>query len=373
MPDIPTTFIPLSDLTGRKDEIKPDWVTGSINSAIGPVAQISCEWDQSDKVGQIKARISNAFRMKYAIQPGLYAVGNPDEDSPVLLSANYKLSFDILRRELKTLNVWIIVLDTKGINVWCAAGKGTFGTEEIIRQINYLKLERVVKHRKVISPQLGAPGIKAHDVKKMTGFSIKYVPVFAKDIQQYLQDGLNATKEMRRISFKIIDRMILTPMEVSQVLKQSWKYGLGVLLFFGLMPTGILFKNALMDGLPFIFLLLTAVLTGAFITPVLLPWIPFRAFFRKGYLIGLLPVILVHYLSYKYGGLFNDPFLLASSYLLVPTLSSYLAFNFTGCSTYTNPAGVSKELKSAIIVYAITIIASIILLIIYKLKIWGVL
>ncbi|MBT4289071.1 MAG: acetyl-CoA synthase subunit gamma [Deltaproteobacteria bacterium] len=373
MSDIPTTFIPLSDLTGSKDEVRPDWVIGSVSSGIGPIPQISCDWNQSDKVGQIKARINNTFRMKYAIQAGLYAVGNPDGDSPVLLSANYKLSFDILRRELKTLNVWIIVLDTKGINVWCAAGKGTFGTDEIIRQISHLKLERVVKHRKVISPQLGAPGIKAHVVKKMTGFNIKYGPVLAKDIQKYLQDGLKATKEMRRISFKIIDRMILTPMEISLVLKQSWKYGLGILIFFGIMPTGILFKNAFVDGLPFILLLFVAILTGAFITPALLPWIPFRAFFRKGFLIGLLPVILLHYLSYKYGGLFNDPFLLASAYLLVPTLSSYLAFNFTGCTTYTNPAGVNKELKSAFIVYAITIIVSIILLVIYKLLIWGVL
>jgi len=32
-------------------------------------------------------------------------------------------------------NLWILILDTKGVNVWCAAGKGTFGTEELVFRI----------------------------------------------------------------------------------------------------------------------------------------------------------------------------------------------------------------------------------------------
>jgi hypothetical protein len=367
-----STFIPLSDLTGGTKKEKPDWITGTINTKIGPVNQISTEWNQADKNGQIKARLNNKFRMKYMVLSGLYAVGDPNENSPILLSANYKLSFDILRRELKDLNCWVVVLDTKGINVWCAAGKGTFGTEEIIKKINYLKLDQLVKHHKVISPQLGAPGIKAHEVKKSTGFRIEYGPVVAKDISQYLQNGLKATKEMRQISFNMIDRLILTPMEISLVLAKSWKYIIGILIFFGIMPTGILFKNALVEGIPFVLLLLTSVLMGAFFTPLLLPWIPFRSFFKKGFLMGLVPVVLAHYFSYQIRGNTFDPYLMASLYFLIPTLSSYLAFNFTGCTTFTNPAGVNKELKTAIVFYAITLVVGCILLIIYKLRIWGV-
>jgi hypothetical protein len=37
--------------------------------------------------------------------------------------------------------------DTKGINVWCAAWKGTFGTEELIRRIETSGLAAVVSHR----------------------------------------------------------------------------------------------------------------------------------------------------------------------------------------------------------------------------------
>ena len=60
----------------------------------------------------IKSRIG-AFRMNYSVIPGLYAVGEPTSDSDVFVTANYKLTFDILRRELKDLNAWILALDTK--------------------------------------------------------------------------------------------------------------------------------------------------------------------------------------------------------------------------------------------------------------------
>ena len=78
--------------------------------------------------------------MNYTVNPGLCRVGNPDDASPALVTANYKMSFDRLRKELSGLDAWIMVLDTKGINVWCAAGKGTFGTEEAVRKIGEVGL-----------------------------------------------------------------------------------------------------------------------------------------------------------------------------------------------------------------------------------------
>ncbi len=64
----------------------------------------------------------------HRVEPGLYRLGSPGPDSPVFASANYTLSFDALRAALGGVDAYILVLDTKGINVWCAAGKGTFGT-----------------------------------------------------------------------------------------------------------------------------------------------------------------------------------------------------------------------------------------------------
>lgn len=84
------------------------------------------------------------------------------------------MSFDILRKEMHGLDGWVLVLDIKGINVWCAAGKGTFGTQELINRIAIVQLEKVVSHKTVILPQLGAPGISAHEVAKLSGFKVLY-------------------------------------------------------------------------------------------------------------------------------------------------------------------------------------------------------
>ena len=104
-----------------KKQAVPAWVSGQVMSPTGPVARITTELSRSDHWEHVKCRIS-AFRNSYTVNPGLYAVGNPGKTSDVLVSANYKFSFDLLRRELKGLDAWMLVLDTKGINVWCAAG-----------------------------------------------------------------------------------------------------------------------------------------------------------------------------------------------------------------------------------------------------------
>src|SRR5512136_881089 len=150
----------------------------------------------SDRWDHVLARIG-VKRGEHRVEPGLYALGSPTPESPVFVSANYTLSFDALRSSLDGIDGYILVLDTKGINVWCAAGKGTFGTEEVIKRVQDTELSQVVSHRRLILPQLGAPGVSAHEVQKRTGFKVDYGPVRASDIPRYLSKGPDA--EMRRV------------------------------------------------------------------------------------------------------------------------------------------------------------------------------
>ncbi len=99
--------------------------------------------------------------MNYKVEPGLYAVGNPSLDSAVLVSANYKMSFDILRGAMADRDVWILVIDTKGINVWCAAGKGTFSAKEVLRGMEAAGLRQSVFRGPIILPQLSATAVRA--------------------------------------------------------------------------------------------------------------------------------------------------------------------------------------------------------------------
>ncbi len=125
--------------------------------------RVSITWSNHDVWSAIKVRWS-VGRMNYRILPGLFAVGNPGRNSNVFVTGNYKLSFNHLRRALDGLDAMILVLDTKGINVWCAAGKGTFSTKELVRRIRIHHLDQAVDHRKLILPQLGATGAAAHEV-----------------------------------------------------------------------------------------------------------------------------------------------------------------------------------------------------------------
>jgi hypothetical protein len=315
------------------------WVTGVIKTPIGEIPQVSTGLSFHDTLGAWKARWGIG-RMNYKIDPGLYCVGTPDNTSPILVTANYKLSFDMLRKELAGIDAWIMVLDTKGINVWCAAGKGTFGTSELVDRIAKVKLQQVVSHRTIILPQLGAPGVSAHEVRRQSGFKVVYGTVRAEDIRDFLHSGMKATPEMRTVKFTFYDRLVLTPMELAGSFKTLF-------IFFG-----ILFILNLLDIGPFgivdFYAYTGALFIGCVLTPVLLPWIPGRAFAWKGWILGILWAVTVNVLN----GWPNDPgysLMRVLAYVLVlPPISAFFAMNFTGASTYTSLSGVIKEMKAAI-------------------------
>ncbi len=351
-----------------REEEWPAWATGTLMTDAGVIPVISTDLTASDHWEHLKCRTSS-FRNDYSVAPGLYAVGTPDRNTDVFVSANYKLSFDALRKALKGLSAWVLVLDTKGINVWCAAGKGTFGTEELVRRISFAKLDRVVDHRKIIVPQLGAPGISAPGVKKVSGFKVCYGPVRAEDVGAYIAAGYEATLEMRRVKFSFVDRLVLTPMEINPAMKKYYPaYALIMLAIFGLQPTGIFFGDAFSGGLPFLLLGLTAILAGALVTPVLLPFIPFRSFAVKGWITGVLAVFLCMNFIPMAGRV--NSVLLFFTYLFFPLASSYVALQFTGSTTFTGISGVRKELKITIPLYISGSVVSLILLLVYKLGEW---
>ncbi|HTG02162.1 MAG TPA: mercury methylation corrinoid protein HgcA [Nitrospirota bacterium] len=345
----------------------PPWTTGTIALPNGPVYRVSPDWSRADFWGMVKSR-TGAFRMNYSVPPGLYAMGDPVKESEVFVTANYKLTFDILRRELKDLDAWILVLDTKSINVWCAAGKGTFGTEELIRRVSSVKLDQVVSHRRLILPQLGAVGVSSGEVQKRTGFRVSYGPVEASDIPAYLAAGCRKTPEMSLMKFTLSDRLVLTPMELNPAMKKFPWIAAAILLVFGLQPSGILFRPAWSNGLPFLVLALVALVSGALVTPALLPFIPFRSFAVKGWIVGLLLIFLA-----LTSGLatVQGPLLVAAIYALFPALSSYIALQFTGATTFTGMTGVKKELKFALPIDITIAGAALVLLALFKLKEWG--
>ncbi|MBN2392504.1 MAG: carbon monoxide dehydrogenase [Anaerolineae bacterium] len=264
-------------------------------------------------------------RGNHRVTPGLYKLGHPTPESPVFVTANYTLSFDALRSSLPGVDGYILVLDTLGINVWCAAGKGTFGTDEIVRRVEATRLSEVVSHRTLILPQLGAPGVAAHEVKQRTGFKVEYGPVRADDLPEYLKTH-QATPEMRQVHFPLYDRLVLIPVELVHLAKPTALAVLVLTILLGpLAATGAV----------------AAVLAGAALFPILLPWLPTEDFISKGFILG---------------GLTALPFALAArqreekrgwplAYMLgLPPVTAFLALNFTGSTPFTSKTGVKREM-----------------------------
>jgi len=283
-------------------------------------------------------------RNRYSIAAGLYAIGSPSADSPVLVTANYKMTFDILRRDMQGHDLWILVLDTRGINVWCAAGKGTFGTDEIIRQVKRASLDQVVNHRTLIVPQLGAPGVAAHKVVKGCGFKVVYGPVRSIDLPDFLANNLKATQSMRRVTFGLVDRLVLTPVELVNTWKQVL-WGMLVLFILGGIGPGIFsFSSAWLRGGAAILAGLSGLLTGAVLVPILLPWLPGRSFSVKGAIAGLACGFIGALVFTASLDWLNT----LAIFFSVSAISSWFAMHFTGSSTFTSPSGVEKEMRQAI-------------------------
>lgn len=320
----------------------------------GPVPVIRPDLDKKDRLSTIAVRCG-IRRDKYLVSPGLYGIGSPDPDSEVLVTANYKLTFDHLRSALKGISAWILVLDTRGVNVWCAAGKKIFSTQELVNRIKAVSLEKAVAHKRVIVPQLGATGVSAGQVKAQSGFRVVYGPVRACDIPEFLNKGKKADKPMRQVTFTWFERFVLTPVELHGALKTSGIAALVLFVLSGIGPGIFSFHGAWERGLISLSALVTGLISGAVLTPVLLPFIPSKKFAFKGILMGSVCGLLLLPLIWNHMGSMAGAAALVVFSVMV---SSHLAMNFTGATPFTSPSGVEKEMKQYIPVQVTGILVS---------------
>lgn len=295
-----------------------------------------------DHLGAIGAR-TGFTRNDYKITPGLYCLGEANKNSPVLVTANYKLSFDALRRQLSGQSVWILVIDTRGINVWCAAGKGTFSAEEIAYQVQRAQLDQIVSHRELLLPQLSACGVAAHELKRLCGFRGRFGPILAADLPEFLRTG-ECSERMRTVTFTLGERAVLVPLELCMLWKQL---GLATALFFllsGISPAFFSPGLAQSRGTDLLVATLAALLAGAVFTPLLLPWVPFRQFWLKGTVMGGLAAVLLPF----FGLAPAAPLDRMAVFLWICGCSAYLAMNFTGSTPFTSLSGVAREMRTGL-------------------------
>ncbi|BEP27850.1 mercury methylation corrinoid protein HgcA [Helicovermis profundi] len=287
------------------------------------------------------------------MKPGLYAIGSPSENDNLIVTCNYKLTFDIVRNSLEGINIWLLLLDTDGVNVWCAAGKGSFGSAELIYSLEKFNVERHINHKNIIVPQLGAPGIQSHLVKEITGFTIKYGPIHIKDLKNYINNGYKTDENIRKVTFNLFDRLKVSTLELVIGMKYFLIAMISLLILTFIIPSFNLSRSLKLINHYFLTLI-----TATILFPALLPYLPFRMFYKRAFILGVL-FNIIFLVSYNSCSLFS----IGNSIISV-VLISYIGLNFTGSSTFTSLSGVKKEMNEAVPILSILGILSIFVIVI---------
>lgn len=273
----------------------------------------------------------DAFKRTYTVEPGLYYTGDHyDSSSPILVTSNYHLSVFLVARRARSFNARLLVVDTDGINVWCAAGKGRFSNQEIFKQLNRYDRNLLTDSKKIslILPKVGLSGVNLAELRKQR---IRPVigPLYARDIPLYLAEPPFKDRKKDRINFGLQMRIFT----VLPSLVQTFTYSLAIALvlflievFFGLkVPMGLIFIT----------------LAAGLMYPLLFPFIPGERFAVKGLWLGA--VIGLGLVIAMISGIITSSQLLMGLPFAIG-ISMFLGLSYTGESAVSNYSRVRREI-----------------------------
>ncbi len=138
---------------------------------------------------------------------GLRRLGSPGPTSPVLVTCNFYTTVRRLVRSLRGVDAWLLVADSKGVNVWCAAGGEELSTHSVVSAVKTSGVAEMVEHRTMILPPLSAPGVSARNVRKETGWKVRWGPVRMDDIPRYLAEGFERREPEKRATYDWRERL----------------------------------------------------------------------------------------------------------------------------------------------------------------------
>ncbi len=283
----------------------------------------------------------HAFKRTYAIEPGLYHLSDDvDVHTPVLVTGNYHLSVFLLLRHLQGRNVRLLVVDTDGINVWCAAGKLQFSNDAILQQLERYDRAELTDRKwlRLVLPKFGLAGI---DIRGLRKEKIRPIigPLYAREVPAWLAAPKLVDQNESRVHFGLQMRLFSwLPGFV-----QFTGYSLGVALAFFLLvelpfgvhtPVGIVAVAAVMSTL----------------YPVLFPWLWGQRFAVKGITLSAWLLLAVSWAL--------SPAVAASAIPVVVATGIFTALAYTGNSAVSNYSRVRREiaayLPACVILYVVS-------------------
>lgn len=306
-------------------------------------------------IDYVKALFSwfNSFHTTFIIEPGLYYIGDTyDVNTPMLVTCNYHMTVFLLYRILKKRNVRILVIDTKGINVWCSSGKGQFSAKEIFRQLDKYPPEMLNSGGKleIILPKLSLSGVSLAALKERL-IVPKIGPIYAHDIPAYLDDLPLKNRIKDKFKFTLKDRVFTLIPSVAQFLVNS------VPIAAALFIINFFFK------IQFHWHVIAISTLFAILYILLFPLLPTKTFSIKAIVLSLL--FSAGYTAYF---MFTGKALLSLTYFLYITTTFaygiFFALYYTGSTGVSNYSLVKKEMIRYLPVTFLFFVASLVLVIV---------
>jgi len=297
------------------------------------------------------------------IEPGIYQSGNPNKNSPIIVTANYDFTYIRVMRDLKGLDAWILCLDSNGINVWCAARGPDFGNSQLIEAVGATNIQQYTEKHTLILPQLSAGGISLPNLPKNSEafpFKVVFGPVWSKQLPEFIEKRpARKPDSMKLAKFTLFHRIRAFTTHTTFLFRKIF-----LIPFLGLILAFL--SLSIIPGLNFINrirwiaeLSLVIISTNLLIT-VLFPLSNFtRKFISKGTFFGALNVTLlvgfnwVHHGSIMYI-IWNSAFYFWVAFFSTMSLSGY--------SMATSPREIQTEYSFFTKMNSILLVVSIVFL-----------
>ncbi|MFX0000377.1 MAG: methyltransferase domain-containing protein [Candidatus Hodarchaeota archaeon] len=277
------------------------------------------------------------------IEPGIYQSGNPNESSPIIVTANYVYTYIKVMRALKGLDAWVLCVDSRGINVWCAARGNNFGNKQLIEAVEASGIANITNKKTIIVPQLSAGGIAAPLIKAEAPnfpFNILYGPVWAKYLPQFLEERpARKPDKMKLAKFTISHRFRAEITHTTFLLRKIFLWP-SIVLF--LLFLGLSFINTIwIKGLWIVGELWLWIIISNALVAILFPITNFtRKFISKGIIFGVMNVLLFGGLSWLFHYSLQSILLSSIFYFW---LAFFSTMSFSGYTMATSPREIQDE------------------------------
>jgi acetyl-CoA decarbonylase/synthase complex subunit gamma len=127
-------------------------------------------------------------RKPVAVKAGLTAIGNPDENSPVLMTSNFALTYYTVAQDIESSgnDAYLIVVDSEGTAIDSGVAGRKLTAETVADAIKESKIEEKVKHRKLIIP--GKAARISGEIEELSNWEVMVGPRDSSGIAKFLLD-----------------------------------------------------------------------------------------------------------------------------------------------------------------------------------------